>query len=444
VSARRVALLLGKDLRVLRRSPLLLAAALAYPVVVAVLVALVAAYAGTKPRVALVDEAGLPPVVRLGERDFRIEQAIDRAGEEVRIVRLKYGEARRQLDTGRVVALVRVPHGFLADLRAMVRSPELQLETSPSPFSSRVVREVQAFVYSLNRRLQEAYIDSNLRYVELLERGGSGQFLGRDFHVLGLERAGRLLERGPQTPEIRRVREFVSTAGLALEQTGSALRATANPIELVRLPERGRTWAFSAQVQAFGLTLTVGLLALLLAAGSLAAERDENVIARLARGPARLGELVAAKIVLAAVVALSLGVLLALAFGVAVETAEIRGGQPWARLPLVAAGLVLAGGALGALGVLVAAVGREARTALLGAVALALPLAFLAVVPSDAVPVAGAIGALFPVEHAVRFFSSALYDASPWGTLAKETAWLVGIALVLGALARLTARRLLV
>jgi hypothetical protein len=100
--------------------------------------------------------------------------------------------------------------------------------------------------------------------------------------------------------------------------------------------------------------------------------------------------------------------------------------------------------ALGALGALVAALGREARTALLGAVALALPLAFLAVVPSDAVPVAGAVGALFPVEHAVRFFGAALYDANPWGVLAAEAAWLAAIALVLGALARPAARRLLV
>ena len=101
----------------LRRSPLLVAAAVGYPLVVAVLVALVAAYAGTRPRVALVDEEGLPEVVHVGDRDFPIEQAIDRAAEEVRIVRLDYDEARRQLDTGRVVAIVRVPDGFLADLR---------------------------------------------------------------------------------------------------------------------------------------------------------------------------------------------------------------------------------------------------------------------------------------------------------------------------------------
>jgi hypothetical protein len=429
---------------VLARSPLLLAAAIGYPLVVAVLVALVAAYAGTKPRVALVDEAGLPPSIHIGDRTFEVKSAIERAGREVRIVRLSRSEARRQLDSGRVVAVVRVPHGFVSDLRAMVRSPKLELETSPSPFSGRVVREVQAFVYALNRELQSAYIDANLEYVNLLERGGSGQFLGRKFEVLGLRKTDRLLSKGPQTPDVQRVRGFVRIAGLALRQTGRALQATANPIALVRLPERGRTWAFSAQVQAYGLTLTVGLLALLLAAGSLAAERDENVIGRLARGPARLGELLTAKIALAAVVALALGLVLTLAFGVAVETADVRGGQPWERLPLVAVGLVLAGAALGALGCLIAALGREARTALLAAVGLALPLAFVAVVPSDAVPVAGAIAALFPVQHAVRFFSAALYDQSPWGTLAVEAAWLVALTLGLAALARVAARRLLV
>jgi hypothetical protein len=438
---KRVALLLQKDLRVLRRSPLLLAAAIGYPLVVAVLVALVGAYAGTKPRVALVDEAGLPPSLRLGDRTFQIKSALDRAGREVHIVRLTNKEAKHQLDTGRVVAIVRVPHGFVSDLRAMVRSPRLELETSPSPFSGRIVREVQAFVYALNQELSDAYISSNLNYVDLLQHGGKGTFLGREFDVLGLGRTDRLLAKQPQTPTVIAVRRFVRAARLALAQTGNALRATANPIALVRVPEHGRTWAFSAQVQAYALTLTVGLLALLLAAGSLAAERDENVIGRL---PATLGQLVTAKVALGAVVAAALGTAMALAFGIVIETAAVRGGEPWSRVPLVTVGLVLAGASLGALGCLVAALAREARTALLAAVALALPLAFVAVVPSDAVRLAGAIGALFPVVHALRFFSAARYDASPWRSLLVEAAWLIAITGVLWALARLAARRLLV
>ena len=60
-----VLLLLRKDLRVLRRSPLLLGALVAYPIVIALLVGLVAGYAAAKPRVAFVDD-DLPQVIVVG------------------------------------------------------------------------------------------------------------------------------------------------------------------------------------------------------------------------------------------------------------------------------------------------------------------------------------------------------------------------------------------
>ena len=63
---KRVTLLLRKDLLVLRRSPLLLAILIAYPLAIAVLVGLVASYGSSKPRVALVDEDNLPPTLELG------------------------------------------------------------------------------------------------------------------------------------------------------------------------------------------------------------------------------------------------------------------------------------------------------------------------------------------------------------------------------------------
>ena len=48
-------MLLRKDVLVLRRSPLLLGILIAYPLAIALLVGLVAGYASSKPRVALVD-----------------------------------------------------------------------------------------------------------------------------------------------------------------------------------------------------------------------------------------------------------------------------------------------------------------------------------------------------------------------------------------------------
>ena len=439
---RRVALLLGKDLRVLRRSPLLLGVLLAYPLLIAALVVLVAQYANAKPRVALVDEDGLPETVQIAGQTFHPDRTIDRASKEVDLVRLDRDEARRQLDTGRVVAVVTIPPGFVSELRAMVRSPELRLETTRGGLAPRVTQQVQALVFQLNEELQDAYIDANLDYVRLILEGGEGSFAGQTFDVLGLRETERLLEELPAGPRLDRIREFVRTAELALDQTGSALRATAHPIELVQAPDRGRTWALSAQVQAYALALVISLLALLLAAGALAAERDENVAGRLARGLVSLGQLVAAKAALAAVVSLALGTAIALAFGLAVELGDVEGGEPWSRLPLLAAGIALVGACVGSLGSLVGALAREARSASLVAVLVVLPIVFLGLVPREVAPAVGRVSDLLPFAHAVRLFASALYDADPWRTVLVEAAWIAGIGLVFAALARVAARRL--
>jgi ABC-2 type transport system permease protein len=436
-------LILLKDLRVLRRSPLLLGLLLAYPLLIAGLVGLVAGYAAAKPRVAFVDSDGLPEELELGGHTFHVDRTIARVSQEVKLVRLDADEAERQLATGRVVAVVTVPPGFVSELKGMARSPELRLETTKGGLAPRVTQQVQALVYQLNRELQDAYIDANLEYVRLILEGGQGNFGGRSFDVLGLDGTRELLRELPAGPRLDSIREFVDTAELALEQTDEALVATAAPIELVQVPERGRTWALSAQVQAYALGLTVTFLALMLAAGALAAERDENVVGRLARGLAGLGQLVWAKAALAAVVALGLGLAIAVSFGVAIELGNVEGGEPWERLPLLAGGLALAGACVGALGALVGALAREARAASLVSLLVVLPIVFLGLVPREVVPAAGWLSDGLPFAHAVRFFASSLYDASPWRTLAVEAAWLAGLALLFGLAARAAGRRLL-
>ncbi len=435
--------MLRKDLRVLRRSPVLLAVLVGYPIVIALLVGLVAGYANAKPRVALVDEDGLPQVVTVGAKQFHVDRTIRRVSRDVTLVRLSPDEAARELRNGKIVASVTVPPGFTADLRGMVQSPRLELRTTQGGLAPRVTQQVQALVYSLNQQLQEAYIKANLRYVDLIRHGGGGSFLGRHFDVLGLDGTARLLDQLPPEPRLKRIRSFVDTAGLALDRTDDALRATANPIRLVRAPDRGRTWLLSAQIQGYALGLTLSFLALLLAAGTLASERDENVIGRLVRGPISLWQLVWGKVALAGAVAGLLGLAITLAFGAIVELGNVEGGEPWGRLPLVLAGVLLAGASFGALGALVGALARDARTASLVALLVALPIVFLGLVPSEVVPPAGWVSDAFPFAHAVRLFASALYDASPWRTVSTQAAWLAGLGLASAALARVAARRLL-
>lgn len=428
----------------LLRSPLLLGALLAYPIVIALLVGLVAGYASAKPRIAFVDEDGLPPVVQVGGKSFHLQSVFDSVAKEVTLVREDADKAKRDLATGKVVATITVPPGFLSQLTTTVSSPKLVLQTGTDGLAPRVTQQVQSLVYQLNRKLQAGFIAANLQYVRLILHGGDASFIGRKFKVLGLDEMDKELNGLPQNERVARIRDFTRIARAALGQTGNALKTIANPIELEQAKSSGRTWVLSAQVQAYGIALTVTFLALLLAAGATAAERDEGTIGRLRRGLVSFGSLVWAKVALAAVVGLVLGAAIALVFGIVAEAGNVRGGEPWARLPLLLVGILLVGAVVGAAGALLGALARESRTASLLAVLVVLPVVFLGLVPKEIVPAAAWISDLFPFVHAVRFFASALYDGSPWQILGREAAWLIGLAAVFGGLARLSARRLAV
>ena len=447
----KVRLLLAKDLRVLGRSPALLAALVLYPLVFAVLVGLVVRYASDRPRVAFVDRDRLPETLTVGGQSFNVRQVISEVQGSVDLVPMSEEEAEHQLATGGVVAEIIVPPGFASKLRGMVDSPQLLLKTAQGGLSGRVEQQTQALVYALNRRLQDAYIDANLEYVNLILEGGEGSFLGNEFDIVGLDQAGDLLaeiESTSDNPEVvERARElstFVREAQLALGASGDSLRATANPIELEVDTGAGRTWLLSAQLQSYALGLTLAFICVLLAAAALAAERDENVIGRLARGLIRLGDLVIVKVLLAGLVAVVLGSAIALLFGVLSEVLDVAGGEPWQRLPILLIGLALAGISFGAFGALVGALSGESRTAVLVAFLTALPLVLLGLVPEGAARAAWWAAHAFPFSHAVDFFQAALYETDPWTTLLRDAAWLIGLAVAFGAAARVAVRRLLV
>ena len=113
------------------------------------------------------------------------------------------------------------------------------------------------------------------------------------------------------------------------------------------------------------------------------------------------------------------------------EAGGVTGGEPWARLPLLLVGIALAAGVVGAAGALLGALAREARTASLLAVLVVLPVVFLGLVPRGALALAWWVSEFLPFAHAVRWFSAALYDASPWRTVGVETLWLLGIGVSL-------------
>ena len=94
--------MLVKDLRTLRRSPVLLGLLVSYPIVIALLVGLVAGYANAKPRVALVDEDNLPPVVSVAGQKFGVTKTIHAVARNVQLVPMSPEEAARELASGKV------------------------------------------------------------------------------------------------------------------------------------------------------------------------------------------------------------------------------------------------------------------------------------------------------------------------------------------------------
>ena len=161
----------------------------------------------------------------------------------------------------------------------------------------------------------------------------------------------------------------------------------------------GRT-SLSSFAVALAVAVTLMFITLLLAAGVLAGEREENAFARLVRGLVSRTGLLAEKAGLAAVCSRAVCLLMLAGLGLFVDLS-------WGRFPLWLLAVAVAALGFAALGLAIGALAREVRAASLLAFMLALPLAFLALVPSGAVApglydVIRGISAVFPFKPRPR------------------------------------------
>ena len=274
-----------------------------YPLVFAALVGAVVRYAGDRPTIAFVDLDRLPEELTVGGQTFNVPAVLDQVNETAELVPMEQQEADRKLANGEVNAEIIVPRGFASRLRGMVESPQLLLKTARGGVCDPRRAADPGARLRANQRLQDAYIDANLKYVRLIVEGGTGTFLGNEFDVVGLQRAGEMLTEIEQTtkdPGGRRP----GTGALQLRAPGPARsrrlrRVAARDGEPDRARGRhpgGLLLAPFSQLQAYALALTLAFICVLLAAAAIASERDENVIGRLARGLVGLTDLVVVKV----------------------------------------------------------------------------------------------------------------------------------------------------
>jgi ABC-type transport system involved in cytochrome c biogenesis permease component len=433
------ALLFRKDLRLLGRAPALLLVLVAYPVLVALLVALALQSDERRPDVALVvlDQSGRS--VEVGDRRLSIDDYVERLSEEVDVRELSAEEAADALDAGRVAAVLTVPEGFISGLQSGVQPPVLGLTTSRrSPIEADAIeRRLEAAVYRLNQSLATGYVDQVLRLVDLVIDGGEIGVFGRSGDALGLRRsrelvvglrrdllaAGEVAAAGRLGPLLNFIDETQSNLDLA-KPAANAIRA---PIEV----EVNEAAAGREPLSAFGfagaLLVSLGLAGVLLAAAAMSSEREDNALARLRRGLISAPALVGEKMVFTGAACLAVGLLLLA--GVAAFTSLAVG-----RWGLWLVALILTGLAFGAFGVLAGALARETRTALLVALMLALPLLALGLLP-DA-PVAAAVSQIVPFGPAFEAFQTLLVEPTvSAGDLTLTFAHLALLAAVFGGLA---------
>ena len=440
--------LLAKDLRILSRSPLLVALLVVYPLLVAALIGLSLSRSPDKPRIAFVNEVPAGQDFSIGGQTFDFSFTERRLQEHADPVPAPSREAAEQMvRDGDVVAALIVPSDTVQKLDSGLDPPQLEvLVNEKDPLRARVVDDaIDAAVADANRRVSRALTRTTIRYLNLLLDGGQVNILGREFTVLGLRRIGTAVEaarnRLPRgSPEREALDQVLTFNRLARENFGlsaKALTSISQPIRVAKTTVEGKRVPLTTFAAAVAVAVSLMFVTVLLAAGSLALEREQNAFTRLVHGPVTRTALLAEKVMFAVVgsVPLTLLMLLAVSIFVPVE---------WDRFHLWLIAAVLGAAAFAAMGTLVGALAREVQTASLLAFTLLLPVAFLALVPEGVLnatvyDVTQVVSALFPFDPTLDAATSALYgDDAILGPLAH----LAVLAVAYAAAARIATSRL--
>jgi ABC-type transport system involved in cytochrome c biogenesis permease component len=445
--------LLLKDLQILRRSPLMVATVVLYPVLLALMVGLATNAGPDKPRVAFLNEVPTSKnEVTIGSERVDASQYANQIFKAIDPIRVDTREEARELvEGGQVVAALIVPEDITDRLQQ-----SFSLISSADPPSVEVLynaenalkeREVRAVITAqlarANAALSRQLTDTAGTYIDLIVNGGEFALLG--IEVLGLRRAQEIIEAtitslrddAPLADRLGDVARFAELAAENLDLAGAILESIRSPIRVDETIVNGRSSTLDAF--AIPLTVTVALMfvTLLLAAGMLALEREEQAFGRLVRGLVSRLALVAEKVVLAALCATVVSVLMLALLGALVDL-------DWGRAPLWAPAVAISALAFGALGVAVGSLAREVRSASLIVFALSLPMVALALVPSGAVTGAfatliDAVNAVLPFKWALQAIDAAVNNAEP--SLLGPALHLAALTLLFGAVARLALKR---
>jgi ABC-2 type transport system permease protein len=434
--------LLRKDLLILRRSRLLVALLVIYPVAIALLIGLAISRSPSKPRVAIVDETPPGQTVQVGRERVDVAQYAQHLFTQVQAVKTPTrAQAVDKVKSGEVLAAIVIPPDIAAKLSSGVRQAQLEIIYNGDALQQSLVQsQLGSALAQANLGFSERIQSAAVGVIDLLLTGGNLGVLGAPSNLIGLSQIPSKLHGiivrqppGADRAALERIASFAEFAAQNLTVSKNVLSTVGQPIQVRSTLLHGRRTPLNTFAVVVAVSVSLMFVCVLLAAGGVALEREEHVLARLLRGLVSREGLLAEKGALAAACAFAVGFAMLAGVSAFVPLDWSRVGQ-WL--------LALAFGALafGALGVAIGAAAREVRAASLLAFLLSLPLAFLALVPSGSVSTGlydaiGAISFVFPFKATLQALDAAVNGAAP--ALGGSLAHLAALTLVFGVLARI-------
>jgi hypothetical protein len=360
-------------------------------------------------------------------------------------------EAVKAVRDGRALAAVVIP----ADLPQQIQSLITQGVGSPTvalylngkdPIERQFVDQaISSRISQVEQDVSKQVLRVAITDLQQVLNGGSVQILGQTVRLLGLRNARTIVQgtlaslpaNSALRPALTQVINFAELAIQGLAFAKPVLGTIGTPLTVNETQVDGRTTPSDAYAAAIAVIVSLMFVTMLLAAGLLALERSENAYPRLVRGLVTPGRLLSEKVILSAgcatVVTLAMAVFVSLFVHL-----------DWSRFELWVVALAFGGVAFGALGVAIGAIAREVSAASLMAFLVSLPVAFVALVPANAVSgtlksILDAISFVFPFKAALEAISNAFSGASP--QIGLPLVHLAVLAVVFGGLATVSMRR---
>jgi hypothetical protein len=412
--------LLLKDLQILRRSPLQAVLLVAYPILIALLVGLAISRDSDKPRVAFLNEVPPGSRVSVGEAELPAVEVDQRICLRVECVDVDSREqAAEKVRDGDVLAALILPADLVDQINSLSTprpgAPQVEvIVNEEDPVKAQLVDDrITSLLAQANLLIAKRIATEGGKFLDLVVNGGDFEILGQTIAILGLRASSQILEAlrpalpaGPLRGELGQVIEFTDLSRSNLDVGSVLLSRLSQPIAVEKQVVSGAAPPLELFAIAVAATLTLTFVVVLLVAGSLALEREENAFARLTRGLVSRSGLLGEKIGLGVAVGMVVTLLMLAGLEVFVSLA-------WERFGLWLATILAGGAALGAAGAALGAAARDVRAVSLLAFMVSLPIAFLSLIPSGAVSgglydAIGAVTALFPFKPTLRAMTAAL------------------------------------